>query len=102
MTVEFWRNNSQDITGDGDAIKVFSTVLDAIEQFIKRENPIHISFVADNDEEEDEEYQRDTRINLYKKLIQRYAHSWGYSLKNLLNVRRAVIFDLVKIKQDVA
>ena len=32
--VEFYRNNSQEVTGEGDAQKVFATVLSAIQQFV--------------------------------------------------------------------
>jgi len=37
--VEFYRNNSQEVTGEGDAQRVFSTVLNAIQTFIKMEHP---------------------------------------------------------------
>jgi hypothetical protein len=34
--VEFFRNNSQEVTGEGDAQRVFATVLSAIQKFIKK------------------------------------------------------------------
>jgi len=36
--VEFYRNNSQGITGKGDSQRVFATVLNAISKFIKKNN----------------------------------------------------------------
>ena len=34
--VEFYRNNSQEVTGEGDAQKIFATVLNAIQKFVKK------------------------------------------------------------------
>ena len=75
-TVEFWRNNSQEVTGEGDQQRIFATVLSAIQQFIKTEHPERIRFSANKDVEPGQKSQ--TRSNLYTKLVQRYANSWGY------------------------
>jgi hypothetical protein len=72
--VEFWRNNSQEVTGEGDAQRVFATVLNAIQQFIKTENPERIRFSASKDQE------ADSRTNLYGSLVRRYANAWGYEV----------------------
>ena len=77
-TVEFWRNNSQEATGEGDQQRVFATVLSAIQQFIGTEHPERIRFSANKDVESGQKSQ--TRSNLYTKLVQRYANSWGYSI----------------------
>jgi hypothetical protein len=77
-TVEFWRNNSQEVTGEGDQQRVFATVLNAIQQFIKTEHPERIRFSANKDVEPEQKSQ--TRSNLYTKLVQRYANSWGYGV----------------------
>lgn len=77
-TVEFWRNNSQEVTGEGDQQRVFATVLSAIQQFIDTEHPTRIRFSANKDVDPGQKSQ--TRSNLYTKLVQRYANSWGYSV----------------------
>ena len=77
-SVEFWRNNSQEVTGEGDSQRVFATVLSAIQQFIDTEHPAHIRFSANKDVDPGQKSQ--TRSNLYNKLVQRYANSWGYSV----------------------
>lgn len=77
-TVEFWRNNSQEVTGEGDQQRVFATVLSAIRQFIDTEHPARIRFSANKDVDPGQKSQ--TRSNLYTKLVQRYANSWGYSV----------------------
>jgi hypothetical protein len=41
---------------------------------------------------------KDSRVSLYSKLLQRYATSWGYKLKNIFDRNDAVVFDLVRIK----
>ena len=74
--VEFYRDNSQEITGKGDATRVFATVLNAIQQFIKKEQPQCIIFAASKDVEPGRNSQ--SRSNLYNSLVARYASSWGY------------------------
>ena len=84
-SVEFYRNNSQEVTGEGDAQKVFATVLSAIQQFIKRKNPGSISFSAskevDMDADNVEKFNPESRAKLYNRLVQRYASSMGYSVQ---------------------
>jgi hypothetical protein len=74
--VEFYRNNSQDVTGEGDAQRVFATVLTAIQQFIEKEDPERIRFSASK--EDDSGNQNDSRSSLYTRLVKRYASHWGY------------------------
>lgn len=74
--VEFWRNNSQDVTGDGDAQRVFSTVLSAIQKFIQTEDPNEIEFSAQKDTDMGE--RNLSRSSLYTRLVKRYASTWGY------------------------
>ena len=76
--VEFWRGNRLDISGAGDAQRVFATVLTAIGQFIEMEQPETLRFTADKDVEPGQKSM--SRSNLYDRLVQRYAQSWGYRL----------------------
>ena len=74
--IEFHRNHSQDVTGEGDAQRVFATVLGAIQQFIKKQHPELVRFSATKDDDGDNQ----SRSKLYDRLVQRYANSWGYSV----------------------
>ena len=63
--------------GDGDEMKIFSTVLDIISDFIKNKDPEKLYFTA----EESPVYGR-SRIRLYNRLVKRFASSRGYRLKD--------------------
>jgi hypothetical protein len=83
--VEFYRNNSQEVTGEGDAQKVFATVLSAIQQFITKYKPLKIYFSASklldpsiNYGPNDVVPNPESRAKLYDRLVQRYAKAWGY------------------------
>lgn len=76
--VEFYRNNSQAATGEGDAQRVFATVLAAIGQFIKKKKPNTLFFTAVKEED-----PTGSRAKLYDRLVQRYATGLGYDLKKV-------------------
>jgi hypothetical protein len=82
--IEFHRNNSQEVTGEGDAQKVFATVLEAIRQFVDSHNPNSVTFSASKEPEADmaqpgSNVNPESRAKLYNRLVQRYAGSMGYS-----------------------
>jgi hypothetical protein len=74
--VEFYRNNSQEVTGEGDAQRIFATVLAAIQKFIKKNKPQKLFFSASKEVEPDQ--NSESRAKLYDRLVQRYARAWGY------------------------
>jgi hypothetical protein len=76
VQVEFYRNNSQEVTGEGDAMRVFATVLTAIQQYIKKYKPARLSFSARKEVEQDQ--NSESRSKLYDRMVQRYSKSWGY------------------------
>jgi hypothetical protein len=76
--VEFYRNNSQSVTGEGDAQRVFATVLTAIGQFIKKQKPNTLFFTAVKEED-----PTGSRTKLYDRLVQRYATGLGYNLQKV-------------------
>ena len=82
IQVEFHRNNSQEVTGEGDAQRIFATVLDAIQKYIKKYKPQRLSFSAsksvDMDADDVEHFNPESRAKLYTRLVQRYAGAWGY------------------------
>jgi hypothetical protein len=75
-SVEFYRNNSQEVTGEGDAQRVFSTVLSSIQAFIKKYKPNKVMFAASKETDDGQNSQ--SRARLYDSLVQRYAKSWGF------------------------
>lgn len=72
--VEFSRNSSSRITGGGDAMRIFSTVISAIDEFIDVMSPDIIKFSAEKSSEE-----RPSRKKLYTQLIKRFAAVNGYN-----------------------
>ena len=78
IQVEFYRNNSQEVTSDGDAQKVFATVLTAIQQFVKKYKPQKLTFSASKDNWAKQQQNSDSRAKLYDRLVQRYSRAWGY------------------------
>lgn len=58
----FWVDDDQDITGGGDAVRIFSTAITAFQQFVKSRKPTIIAFMG-NDLDA-------SRIKLYDTLVQ--------------------------------
>jgi hypothetical protein len=94
-SVEFYRNNSQEVTGEGDAQRVFATVLTAIQTFIKKYEPNKIIFSASKEVEPGQKAQ--SRASLYDSLVQRYARSWGFRALRA-DTGSKVIYELSRIK----
>lgn len=92
--VEFWRNNSQDVTGEGDAQRIFATVLSAIQEFIKTEHPERIRFSASK--ETDAGNRNASRSSLYTSLVKRYARSWGYDV-DVSDYAGSVVYELSRL-----
>jgi len=106
--VEFYRNNSQEVTGEGDAQKVFSTVLVAIQQFITKYKPLKIYFSASKEMDPTINYGPDdvvpnpeSRAKLYDRMVLRYAKSWGYKFFRADN-GSSVIYQLSRIPKQTA
>lgn len=97
--VEFWRNNSLEVTGEGDAQRVFATVLNAIQQFIQKEHPWRIIFSA-KQEIEPGKYNP-SRSKLYIAMVRRYANALGYD-EYYEDQGDQVVFELTRKKQGVA
>lgn len=93
--VEFYRNNSQEVTGEGDAQRIFSTVLIAIQQYIKKRKPQSLTFSASKEVEPGQNSQ--SRANLYDRLVQRYARTWGYRAFRADN-GNLVMYELSRLK----
>ena len=86
-SVEFYRNNSQEKTGEGDQQRVFATVLSAVQTFISdrvpgakgKYKPNKVYFSASKEVKPDEDQRKAmTRARLYDSLVQRYAKALGF------------------------
>jgi hypothetical protein len=91
--VEFYRNNSQEVTGEGDAQRIFATVLNAIQKFIKKHKPLQITFFASKEVEAGQ--NSESRAKLYDRLVQRYAASLGYDAR-IFQHGNAVSYELTQ------
>ena len=104
--VEFYRNNSQEVTGEGDAQRIFATVLDTIQKYIKKYKPQRLSFSASKavDMDADDngaQFNPESRAKLYDRLVQRYSKALGYRAFRADN-GDIVIYELSRIKQGMA
>lgn len=69
IDIEFTRGGSHDITGRGDAERVFGTVLQAIQIYLAQyQQPAYILFSG----------KETSRNKLYLRLVARYASKFGY------------------------
>jgi hypothetical protein len=109
-SVEFYRNNSQEKTGEGDQQRVFATVLSAVETFVSdrvpgakgKYKPNKIYFSASKEVKPDEDQRKAmTRARLYDSLVQRYARALGFRAFRA-DTGNKVMYELSRIKQPVA
>ena len=73
---EFTINGSIDITRGGDAFSIFGTVIKVIDEFLKNYKPGILTFTAMKDIND-----KESRIDLYRKMLQRMANKTGYSFE---------------------
>jgi hypothetical protein len=97
--VEFDRNYSQAVTGEGDAQRVFATVLSAIQIFIKKYKPLKLAFGASKEVDQGQNSQ--SRARLYDSLVQRYARAWGYRVFRA-DTGNLVIYEFSRIQKPKA
>ena len=84
--VNFERDGRQDQTGEGDAMRIFATVIEILKDFTKKEKPQEIGFSAEKPasritlphDHPNRSKEMGSREKLYKKLVQRYAGRMGY------------------------
>jgi hypothetical protein len=107
IQVDFWRNNSQEVTGEGDAQRIFATALASIQKYIKKYKPARLSFSARKETDPTIYYGPDdvvpnpeSRAKLYDHLVQRYAEAWGYRAFRA-DTGDLVIYELSRINKKV-
>ena len=67
-------------TGEGDAMRIFATVISAAEQFLKKESPENIFIIAVKDDTQ-KTSELNSREKLYIRLANRFASKYGFSAK---------------------
>jgi len=97
--VEFYRDNSQEVTGGGDAQRVFATVLTSMQKFIKKYKPWRLTFSANKDVQPGQ--NSESRAKLYNRLVQRYAAAWGYE-EYSEDHGDQITYELTQLKPSVA
>ena len=65
---------SYGMTGDGDALKIFSTVMKIAQDFVKKEDPKYVSFAAEKPEGAPSKVMA-TREKLYLRMAKKYFGS---------------------------
>ena len=93
--VEFSKNRSYDVTNEGDAYKIFSTVLKVIIEFVKKVQPMSITFGADKETGDPGTKTPTGRVKLYDRMVKKYADKLGYKL-NRDEDSSSVIYYLVR------
>ena len=78
-TISFDRDGSTSVTGEGDAMRVFATVIAIIKDFVKKRNPKLMGFSAFKDVFGPSTAPgKGSREKLYDRMLQRYAPKMGY------------------------
>lgn len=79
--VGFTVDGEYDITGRGDAPKIFGAVINHMRLFIDRVNPYRIGFTAHkpSDVGDDGNSQYTTRSDLYKRMVRKFAANSDYN-----------------------
>lgn len=77
VSVSFMVDGEWDVTGGGSAMRIFGAVINNMKQFVSKVKPNFIAFTALKVGNTDDEYN--TRANLYKRMVIRFADNSGYS-----------------------
>lgn len=83
-SVKFSRGGRYILTGEGDAMRIFATVLAILKDFTKKVKPQELNFSAEKPDwmQELPPNQRSGKLSsrekLYKKMVQRYSGPMGY------------------------
>lgn len=79
-----------DTTGEGDAMRIFSTVLAITKDFLKKENPKYVSFGAEKSKDTGTK-QLQSREKLYLRMAKKYF-SGKYTIRVEAGSRESLFF----------
>lgn len=70
--VSFTVDDEYDITGSGDAMRIFGSVINHILMFVERVTPLRLGFVAHKAIDGISSSEYETRARLYDRMVRRY------------------------------
>lgn len=73
--ISFERNDRVDVSNEGDAFAILSTVMKVIKEFVASKSPDELVFHAQHGEDEL------SRANLYGRMLKKFAASGGYDFE---------------------
>ena len=79
FAISFDRNGSGAVTGDGDAMRIFATVISIIKEVVKKRKPKVMEFSAMKDAVAARSSAKSSREKLYDRMLKRYAGQMGYT-----------------------
>jgi len=96
--IEFAKNMSYDMTGEGDATRILATVLDIIKSIIKKHEPTTLFFSADKSQDKSDRSGREKtgRAGAYGAIVKRFASKMGYK-SDTKDSNRKVDWHLTKV-----
>lgn len=94
--IDFSTDLNTDVTGGGDAIKIFSTVLAMTKEFVNVVKPNEMHFIADKSGD------NISRGKLYDKLIKRFAGKNNYTYNIRIRDNYPLVIYTLTRKEDVA
>jgi len=80
-----------DVTGEGDAMRIFATVIAISNDFIKRENPKYIVFGAEKTKDSGGSKKLQSREKLYLRMAKKYFGT-KYNIKINAGSRESLFF----------
>jgi hypothetical protein len=72
INFDFTRGGSYEVTGEGEAGKIFATVIKAFQEYLKAIKPDYILFSG----------KGDSRTKIYRNIIKRFSNRFGYNQIN--------------------
>lgn len=76
--IEFLRNYTMAVTGEGDEFKIFATVIKMISEFLNIVEPETALFSADKNLTPIPNSNKQSRVKLYTTLVDKFASKMGY------------------------
>ena len=81
IAIEFVKNDSYEMTGEGDAMRIMATVLDIMKSIIKKHEPMTLIFSADKAHDglgKRGGREKTGRVGAYGAIVKRFAGKMGY------------------------
>jgi hypothetical protein len=87
------------ISGQGDAFKIYATVLKIIEKFINKKKPKSVTFNAKKTEFDSDAKEKEvkSRAKLYDRLINKFASKMGYRLSRKVDTSGMAFYILDRV-----